>query len=125
MRRSRYRNAGSLSAPTDRKGAAWLPGDRPRESAPATSARAQRNPAALRGYEQGLRIRVLPDLGGHRLTDIARRDLQALVGRMQAAGLDPSTIRNALAPLRAIYRHRVDDVPVNPTAGVRLPAVRG
>ncbi len=82
-------------------------------------------PSAIRGYEGALRLRVLPDLGGHRLADIARRDVQALVDRSQAAGLDPSSIRNTLLPLRAIYRHHADDCPVNPTVGVRLPAVRG
>jgi integrase len=82
-------------------------------------------PSAIRGYEEALRLRVLPDLGGHRLADIARRDVQALVGRMLAEGLSPSTIRNSILPLRAIFRHHRDDVPINPTAGLDLPAVRG
>jgi integrase len=81
--------------------------------------------SAWRGYELALRLRVLPDLGARRLADITRPDLQALVGRAQATGLSPSSIRNTLLPLRAIYRHWGDDVPVNPTVGVRLPAVRG
>jgi integrase len=43
-----------------------------------------------------------------------------------AEGLSASTIRNALMPLRAIYRHALalDEVAVNPTTGVQLPAVR-
>jgi integrase len=82
-------------------------------------------PSVLRSYDQALAQRVLPDLGGHRLADIRRPDLQALVGRLQARGLDPSTIRNALAPVRVIYRHHADDISVNPTVGLRLPAVRG
>jgi len=82
-------------------------------------------PSAIRGYEQALRLRLLPDLGAVRLADLERRDLQALVGRMQAAGRGASTIRNTLLPLRALYRHHSDDVLVNPTVGVRLPAVRG
>jgi integrase len=81
--------------------------------------------SAIRGYEEALRLRVLPDLGARRLADITRPDLQALVGRAQAKGLSASTIRNTLLPLRAIYRHWGDDCPVNPTLGVRLPAVRG
>ncbi|MGI8802475.1 MAG: site-specific integrase [Solirubrobacteraceae bacterium] len=118
---------GALRAPSrltlDRAAGDWLAG--------ATSG-AIRNrsgdaykPSALRGYESALRLRILPDLGGHRLADIARRDVQALAGRMQAKGLDPSTIRNGLLPLRAIYRHHADECPVNPTVGVNLPAVRG
>jgi integrase len=44
-----------------------------------------------------------------------------------ADGLSPSTIRNAILPLRAIYRQALalDEVAVNPTTGVQLPAVRG
>ena len=46
---------------------------------------------------------------------------------MMAEGLGPSTIRNALMPLRAIYRQALalDEVAVNPTSGVQLPSVRG
>jgi integrase len=54
-------------------------------------------------------------------------DVQRLVNRMMADGLGPSTVRNSLMPLRAIYRQALalDEVAVNPTAGVQLPAVRG
>jgi integrase len=46
---------------------------------------------------------------------------------MLAAGDDPSTIRNALMPLRALYRRALErgELAVNPTAGLRLPAIRG
>jgi integrase len=46
---------------------------------------------------------------------------------MPAESLNASTIRNALMPLRAIFR-RADargEVAVNPTSGIELPAVRG
>jgi integrase len=82
-------------------------------------------PSALRGYEEALRLRVLPDLGGARLADVTRRDVQALVNRLMGRELNPSTIRNTLLPLRAIYRYYRDDVAINPTVGVELPAVRG
>jgi integrase len=84
-------------------------------------------PSALRGYEQALRTRILPALGAAKLGDIRRSDVQRLVNRMMADGLEPSTVRNALMPLRAIYRQAValDEVAVNPTTGVQLPAVRG
>jgi len=53
--------------------------------------------------------------------------VQRLVNRMMGEGLEPSTVRNALLPLRAIYRQALalDEVAVNPTTGVQLPAVRG
>ncbi len=54
-------------------------------------------------------------------------DLQDLADRLLAEGLDPSTIRNALMPLRALFRRAVarGEVAVNPTSGLELPAVRG
>jgi integrase len=84
-------------------------------------------PSALRGYEQSLRARLLPALGGAKLGDIRRSDVQRLVNRMMADGLGASTVRNSLMPLRAIYRQALalDEVAVNPTTGVQLPAVRG
>jgi integrase len=84
-------------------------------------------PSALRGYEQALRTRILPTLGDKQLSEIRRADLQRLVNRLMADGLSASSIRNALMPLRAIYRHALalDEVAVNPTTGVQLPAVRG
>ena len=65
--------------------------------------------------------------GAARLGDIHRRDVQRLVGELQAQGASPSTIRNALMPLRVVYRLAVEDgvVATSPLAGLRLPAVRG
>jgi integrase len=84
-------------------------------------------PSVVREYERSLRLHVLPVLGGARLSRIQRRDVQALVDAMVAAGADPSTIRNALKPLRVIYRLAIDDgdLTVNPCERLRLPAVRG
>jgi integrase len=84
-------------------------------------------PSALRGYEASLRKRILPELGGAKLAEIRRVDLQDLAERLQAEGLDPSTIRNALMPLRAIFRRALarGEVTINPTSGLELPAVRG
>ena len=84
-------------------------------------------PSAIRGYEAALRSRVLPDLGGAKLASVSRADVQDLADRLLAQGLDASTIRNTLMPLRAIYRRAVarGEMAVNPTTGVELPAVRG
>lgn len=84
-------------------------------------------PSALRGYEASMRLRVLPELGGARLSDITRVTVQDIADRMLADGLDASTIRNTLMPLRAIFRRALarGDVMLNPIAGVELPAVRG
>jgi hypothetical protein len=50
-------------------------------------------PSVLRSYESALRLRVLPDLGGRKLADVSRFDLQYLVDRMLAKGFNPSTIQ--------------------------------
>jgi integrase len=84
-------------------------------------------PSAIRSYEAALRDRIFPELGGKRVGDVQRRDVQHLADDLLADGRDPSTIRNALMPLRVIYRRAIEDgdVSVNPCANLRLPAVRG
>jgi integrase len=106
-------------------GESWL--ERAREGAISNRSGDPYKPSVLRGYEQGLRLHVLPALGAHKLGRITTSDLQALVERWQAAAMNPGTIRNALLPLRAIYRRACarDGLPVNPTTGLELPAVRG
>jgi integrase len=83
--------------------------------------------SVIRSYETSLRLRVLPELGAYKLSELTLPDLQAWVNRMGAAKVEPSTIRNAVNPLRAVYRHAlsVGDVAVNPTAGLQLPSVDG
>src|SRR4051794_34131376 len=83
-------------------------------------------PSALRGYEQALRTRLLPELGQLRLSAVTRSAVQELVDRLVARGLQPSTVRNAVLPLRAIYRRALanSELFVNPTLGLALPAVR-
>jgi integrase len=104
---------------------AWL--EQARDGAIRNRSGDRFKPSVLRGYEQGLRLHVLPALGAHKLSRIATADLQALTERLQAAGLSPSTIRNAILPLRALYRRACarDGLPINPTRGLELPAVRG
>ena len=84
-------------------------------------------PSAIRSYEASLRLRVVPELGAVRLTEIRRTDLQDFTDGLLAEGLDPSTIQTTLMPLRAIYRRAVarGEMAVNPTTGLELPAVRG
>lgn len=84
-------------------------------------------PSAIRGYEQALRLRVLPKLGGFQVSELRRTDVQDFADGLMATSLSPSTIRNTLLPLRAIYRRAITrgEVTVNPTHGVELPAVRG
>ena len=84
-------------------------------------------PSALRAYEQVLRARVIPKLGHMRLSSVTRNTIQDLVDELVTAGLAPSTIRNSVLPLRAIYRRALarSEVLVNPTLGLALPVARG
>ena len=84
-------------------------------------------PSACRGYEAALRDRIYPELGALRLSEVQRRDVQRLADSMLAEKRDASTIRNALMPLRVIFRRAVSrgEVAVNPTSGIELPAVEG
>jgi integrase len=84
-------------------------------------------PSALRSYEQALKTKALPELGNLRLSAVDRVAVQDFVDRLVARGLAASTIRNAVLPLRAIFRRAVarSEVVQNPTLGLSLPAVRG
>jgi integrase len=84
-------------------------------------------PSAIRGIDEALKLRLLPDFGARKLGELRRAELQGLVNRMQAGGASPSTIRNTINAARAIYRHAVqhDLVTTDPTDGLALPAVRG
>jgi integrase len=83
-------------------------------------------PATLRAYEQGMRLRVYPELGTAPFYRVRRVHLQDLVGRLLASGTAPATINTTLGALGAIYGHAVqrDELEVSPTMGVKLPAVR-
>jgi integrase len=80
-------------------------------------------PSVLRGYEHDLRTYVLDDLGGLRLTEVRRADLQALVDRLVGEGRSGSKVRNIVIPLRVVFRHALerDEINANPTSGLRLP----
>ena len=84
-------------------------------------------PSALRSYEEALRTKALPELGNLRLSAVDRVAVQDFVDRLVARGLAPSTVRNSVLPLRAIFRRSVarSEVVQNPTLGLSLPAVRG
>jgi len=106
-------------------GQAWLQGAR--TGAIRNRSGDRYKPSAIRNYEASLRLRVEPDLGACRLSDIGRTDLQDLADRLLADGSDPSTIKTTFMPLRAIYRRAIarGEVALNPTTGLELPAVRG
>jgi integrase len=84
-------------------------------------------PSAIRSYEAALRDHIVPRLGRTRLADVQHRDVQRIADDLLAERRDPSTIRNAVMPLRVIFRRAVEDgdLAVDPCTHLRLPAVRG
>lgn len=84
-------------------------------------------PGTLREYGRALGLRVIPEFGAVRLSELSRADLQGFVDRLLDRKLAASTIRNTMNPLQAIYRHAVrrELVAVNPTREVELPVARG
>ena len=85
-------------------------------------------PSALRGYETSLRLRVLPDLGGAKLTEISRLDVQELVDRLLGERTrrehDPQHAHAAPCASTAARSHAARS-PSTRSAEFELPAVRG
>lgn len=107
--------------------AAWLWLEAARTGAVRDRSGHHYKPGTLREYGRALSLRVLPEFGGVRLSELTRADLQDFVDRLLGRKLAASTIRNTMNPLQAIYRHAVrrELVVVNPTREVDLPAARG
>jgi len=84
-------------------------------------------PSALRAYKGAMRREVLPEFGAIRLSELRRSDLQGFANDLHARGLSPSAVQVTLLPIRAIVRRALslDELAVDPCAGLHLPAVRG
>jgi integrase len=108
----------------EQAGEAWLEGAR--KGLVLTRSGDPYKPAAVRAYEAALRLRVYPAFGDERLSDLTRIDLQVFVNKLTGE-IKPSTVVVTLLPLRAIYKQamEVGTVAVNPTTGLKMPAVRG
>jgi integrase len=80
------------------------------------------SPRTKRAYRRSLENRLLPFFGRKAIGKIQPRDVRRLIAALEAEGLTPSTIRNDLAPLRAMFATALEDgdVPRNPTVGVRV-----
>lgn len=117
---------GALRAPTQqtfREAAeAWLAGAEVGEI--RTRSGQPYKPSTLRGYRHALEERVLPLIGGEKLSTLTTSDLQVLVDRWQAEGHPASTLRNTIKPIQAIYRRAKSrgGLPINPTRDLELPA---
>lgn len=106
-------------------GEQWFAGAR--EGTIRTRSGDRYKPAAIRAYEIAFRLRVVPVLGGMRLSQVTRGDVQDLVDGLVAANARPSTIVVTASAVRVIYKRALGrgEVALNPVVGVQLPAVRG
>lgn len=123
VRRNKLR--ASLPTTVAEAATAWLEGAR--AGVIRTRSGDPYKPSAIRAYEATLRLRILPELGRVKLSEITRNDLQDLVDRLVATGLSASAVGVTLLPLRAIYKRAIarGEIAVNPTTGLEMPAVRG
>ena len=74
-----------------------------------------------------MRLRVLPEFGAARLSDLSRPDLQDFVERLISEDLAASTIQVTLLPLRAIFRRALSrgELLINPCTALEMPAITG
>jgi integrase len=75
------------------------------------------------GYRRAIEQRAIPYFSRRRLTEIEPRDIKAYAAAVAAGGASASTVRNALAPVRALFADAVEEglLRHNPAAGIRLP----
>jgi len=100
----------------------WLAGVKASPPKYVNRARKPYKPSATRHYEMDVRKYVLDDLGGVRMSDLRRTDIQALIDRLRGRGLQEGTVRNVITVVRVLFRHALERgyVEANPTVGFRL-----
>jgi len=80
-------------------------------------------PKTLAGYESNLRVHVLPAFGSHQLLRVDRMSVEEWVAGLQASGLGPSAIRQAVQVLNNMMKLAVEAgyLVANPVTGVKVP----
>jgi integrase len=120
---------GTLRTPTKLtvEEAAWLWLEGADRGAVRDRSQRRYKPSTLRGYRASLQLRILPEFGPARLSELRRIDVKVFVDRLLGEDLAPGTIRNTLNPLQAICRHAIENelLGVNPTLNVKMPKSRG
>jgi integrase len=79
-------------------------------------------PSVARSYETSLRLHIYPLIGGKKIAALRRVEVQEVVDQL-CLTRSPSTVKNALNPMRAMYRWLVSRgiVEADPTDGLELP----
>ncbi|HEX5610589.1 MAG TPA: site-specific integrase [Solirubrobacterales bacterium] len=81
-------------------------------------------PNTIRSYERALRVHIAPSaLGGVKVADVRRSDLQALADDLLTSELSAGTVGNVLNPIQAFYRRAVDrdELNYNPSERIDIP----
>lgn len=88
-------------------------------------------PSTLRTIEQDIRLRLIPSLGTQMIGDITRADFQRCVSLWLGQGLSASRVHGTITAAQVLFRDLdlitgTDNLLlVDPTRGLRLPAVTG
>lgn len=84
----------------------------------------QVKPATYAGAETNIRLHINPYLGKKKISYIEKKDVEALIDRLQKNGLSASSTIFVYHTLSKAMKQAVDDklIVVNPCAGVALPA---
>ena len=87
-------------------------------------------PSTLRTLESDFRLRLIPELGTHFISDIERADLQRRIAIWQAR-VSASKVHGVINAARVLWRDfdlitgTDNPLTIDPTHGLRLPAVTG
>lgn len=73
-------------------------------------------------YRSAIVGRAVPFFRRYKLAEVEPPDVRRFIGKLEADGLAPSSIRKEVAPLRALFATAFEDgvVRSNPTVGVRV-----
>jgi integrase len=80
-------------------------------------------PGLIRTVSSDFRLHIVPDLGHARLSELRRRDVQALVDGLRGKDFSGSKVRGVVTSLKIVLRGALEDdeITVNPAERLRLP----
>jgi integrase len=80
-------------------------------------------PSVIRSYEQDINNYIRPEFGHRKLADVEHVEIQDFVDALVGQELSASKVKNAIMPLRVIYKRafKRGEVPTNPTRDLDLP----
>jgi integrase len=75
-----------------------------------------------KSYARALELYAIPHFGRMLLRDIERKDVNALISKLQRQGLSAASIEKYVAPIRALFADAVDedDLVSNPAVNLRI-----